>query len=146
MHFTMENEPTSTTLELLFQCTYVLKFQLKQQISLMTKCLTYVFGTVVQFYYCKCVYPIFSNDNRVRLAKSTPSKKSDLKEQFFHVTANISTLDFQKVPQNQNDNILVDKTSYSNMINIQPYRGVDVNEDRCLVITKKVENWSSGSH
>ena len=64
----------------------------------MTKCLTYVFGTVVQFYYCKCVYPIFSNDNRVRLAKSTPSKKSDLKEQFFHVTANISTLDFQKVP------------------------------------------------
>jgi len=91
MHFTKENKPTSTTSELLFWCTNVLKFQLKQQISLMTECLTYLFGIVVQFYYCKCVYPKFSNDNRVRLWKTAPFKKSDLKAQFFQVTANIST-------------------------------------------------------
>lgn len=91
MHFTMESKPTSTTSELLFWRTNVLKFQLKQQISLLTECLTYLFGIVVQFYYCKCAYPKFSNDNRVRLGKSAPFKKSDLKAQFFHVTANIST-------------------------------------------------------
>ena len=41
----------------------------------MTECLTYPFGIVVQFYYCKCVYPKFSNDIRVRLGKSVPFKK-----------------------------------------------------------------------
>jgi hypothetical protein len=41
----------------------------------MTECLTYPFGIVVQFYYCKCVYPKFSNDIRVRLGKSAHFKK-----------------------------------------------------------------------
>jgi len=131
----MESKPTSTTSELLFWRTNVLKFQLKQQISLLTECLTYLFGIVVQFYYCKCAYPKFSNDNRVRLGKSAPFKKSDLK----------AHLDFPEVPYNQNDNILIDKTGYSSMINMRSYRGGDVNA-YCLVITKKVENWFSEFH
>jgi len=49
MHFTMENKPTSTTSELHFWCINFLKFKLKQQMSLMTECLTYLFGIVVQF-------------------------------------------------------------------------------------------------
>jgi hypothetical protein len=46
----MENKPKSTTSEFLFGCTNVLKFQLKQQISLMPERLTYLFGIVVQFW------------------------------------------------------------------------------------------------
>jgi len=55
-------------------------------------------------------------------------------------------MNFPEVPYNQNDNILIDKTRYSSMINMRSYRGGDVNAYHCLVITKKVENWSSGFH